>query len=91
MRPNSTTLQHVNLSAIDAEIMRITTMRPRHVTPTAVKVLKTLVLWAVLLGSLFGITFAVNPPDDFLPVIFLVGFGVTSFGMVTTQAVWSEW
>ena len=91
MRPNSTTLQHVNLSAIDAEIMRITTMPPHHVTSTAVKVLKTLVLWAVLLGGLFGITFAINPPDDFLPIVFLVGFGVGSFGMVTTQAVWSEW
>ena len=91
MRLSSTTLNHVNLSAIDAEIMRITTMQPHHTPSTAVKVLKTVALWVVLLGGLFGITFAVNPPDDFLPVVFLVGFGVGSFGYVTTQAVWSEW
>ena len=61
---------------------------------TAVKVLKIVALWAVLLGGLLGLTVIADRligADAAQPIMFLVGMCVGSFGMVTTQAIWSEW
>lgn len=61
---------------------------------TAVKVLKIIALWVVLLGGLFGLTVIadrlIGVPSVVQPIMFLVGMCVGSFGMVTTQAIWSE-
>ena len=73
----------------------ITTMQPHHTPSTAVKVLKTFVLWAVLLGGLFAMTIIadrlIGVPAIVQPIMFLVGMCVGSFGYVMSQAVWSEW
>jgi hypothetical protein len=77
------------------ELIGITTTQPHPVTSTAVKVLKTVVLWAVLLGGLMALTLIadrlIGAPSVVQPVMFLFGMYVGSVGYVMTQAVWSEW
>ena len=74
--------------------MNIRTILPERPPSNALKVLKTVVLWAVLLGGLLGLSVIADRligADAAQPIMFLVGMCVGSFGMVTTQAIWSEW
>ena len=72
--------------------MNIHTILPERPPSNALKVLKTIALWAVLLGGLLGLALIADRLIGAAqPIMFLVGMCVGSFGMVTTQAIWSEW
>lgn len=91
-RPEYKSTEHYGLKTI--EPMNIHTILPDKTPSTAVKVLKIVALWVVLLGSLFGLTVIADRligADSAQPIMFMVGMCVGSFGMVTTQAIWSEW